>query len=456
MEEEISLLPRAHSLRAGNLIKIIIALTAVLIIAFTAFLGGCALDSKSWVLKTIKNNYYYYDDFNEEGLDELSLYEIADRLDIYSEYYSAEEYAALVKENSGVRAGVGFSYSYVEGENTPCPDGGFMLMLVVGNSPAEAAGMKVGHILTGGIYDGNEVTFEGEDALSEFIDPIPANVDFTLLGSEGEVYKVEKQIYNESYMFMATNNSAWTPTFTDDGELHSVAKAEGREIPYLPDGVAYFSMAQFFGTAGKEFGLLLEKFNEEHCTTLILDLRNNGGGYVSVMQEMAGYFTSAMSNQTYVAMTAEYRNGRKEVYNCIKQKDASLVPTSTKVYVLANSGTASASEALIGALISHGSLEYKNVFLSDFSDGFLDWAKGEMGTRRSYGKGIMQTTFVNWQTGEALKLTTAQIYWPDGTCIHGRGVTEEDGCRTVKADWLVTANDEELQRAVDMIKADMS
>lgn len=457
MEEENSSRRYAQGVRTRNLIKIFTALIVVLITVVTVAFSGCSLDSSSWVLKIIKNNYYYYDDFDKEGLDGLSPYEIADRLDIYSEYYSPEEYSALVRENSGVRAGVGFSYSYVSGEGTPCPDGGFYLVTIVSNSPAEEAGMKAGQILVGGEYDGQETVFKDKDSLSEFIEPIPANVDFKLYGSEeGEVFNVRKSVYNASYMFMATNSVAYTPVIAEDGTVSSVAKAEGREISYLPDGTAYFSMSQFYGTAGDEFGKLLEKFNEEQCTTLILDLRNNGGGYVSVMQDMAGYFTSSLGNGTYVAMTAEYRNNRKEVYNCVSHKGESLVSKNTKVYVLANSSTASASEALIGALISHAFLKYRNVFLSDYSEAFLNWTEGSVGTRRTYGKGIMQTTFTNYPKMEALKLTTAQIYWPDGTCIHGEGLTDAKGCRTVKADWIVTRDDEELFSAVEEIKKDLN
>jgi C-terminal processing protease CtpA/Prc len=49
--------------------------------------------------------------------------------------------------------------------------------------------------------------------------------------------------------------------------------------------------------------------------------------------------------------------------------------------------------------------------------------RNKSGTARTYGKGIMQTTY-SFMDGSALKLTTANIYWPDGsTCIHGKGIT---------------------------------
>ena len=111
------------------------------------------------------------------------------------------------------------------------------------------------------------------------------------------------------------------------------------------------------------------------------------------------------------------------------------MPVDTTVYVLANSSTASASEALIGVLVDYGFVEPENILLSDFSEEFTAWSDGEYGTKRSYGKGIMQSPFVNFWTREVLKLTTAEIFWPNGKSIHGVGVTTDDGCRTVEADW---------------------
>ena len=85
------------------------------------------------------------------------------------------------------------------------------------------------------------------------------------------------------------------------------------------------------------------------------------------------------------------------------------------MYVAANGNSASASEALIGAtMYSYGTISYADIFLTKIGDY----------TAKTYGKGIMQTTYTNG--GEAVTLTTAQIYWPNGTCIHGRGITEND------------------------------
>ena len=439
--------------------KAVAAVVAAVISFAAVVFSGCGLfdaaDTKKWVLNNIKANYYYYDEMDKEGLEDLTIDEIVSRLDIYSEFYTAEELEALIKDNSGEKAGIGFSYSFLKaGDSALYPDGGCLLVTVVGNSPAEAAGLKAGDLLTGGSYNGNAVSFNTEDALSDFVDPISAGAEFTLTAQTGkgvEEFTVSKREYNASYMFMATSGSAWTPALNGKGEVFGLNEVSERKIGYLPEGTAYVSMSQFYGTAADEFGYLMTKFNAEQCTSLILDLRNNGGGYVDVMQDMAGYFTSSLGSGTYVAMTEHYKSGRVRTEECIPHAGSGLVPKDTDVYVLANSGTASASEALIGVLISYGFLKYENIFLSDYGDEFMTWAGADYGTAKSYGKGIMQTTFVNYFTGEALKLTTAQIYWPNGNCIHGVGLTADDGCRVVKTDWLVTPDDAELKAIVEMI-----
>lgn len=438
--------------------KLFLSALALVFIAVAVFSSGCSVDSRSWVLKTLRENFYFYDELDKDGFDEMSLEEIVAKVkskDVYSEYYTAEEYEAVLKDYSGNKAGVGFSYMFVEeGASTVYPDGGCMIASVVGNSPAEQSGMRAGQILTGGTCNGETVLFENEGDLDSFISPIQSGVRFTLTDSEGTDHEVYKSEYVASYMFMATSETAYSPTLTADGKVTGVEEVSSRAIDYLPDGCAYVSMSQFFGNAADEFGYLMEKFNALNCNSLILDLRSNGGGYVEVMCDMAGYFTSSLGGGTRVAMTAEYRNNYKEIYNCKNHTGGGLVPADTTVYVLANSGTASASEALIGVLIDYGFLEYGNIFLSDFSGEFLSWAKGEYGTKRSYGKGIMQSSFVNFWTREALKLTTAKIFWPNGKSIHGVGITADDGCRTVEADWIVTPDDAELKNAVKLIKGE--
>lgn len=399
-----------------------------------------------WAIKTIKNNYFY--DFDEKQCEGLSLKEIGAKLDRYSAFYTAEEYKAVINENAGAKSGLGITYNFI-------PEEGARIVSVLGNSPAYLGNIRAGDTITGGSFTQNgeevSVSFKNAQQFSDFIDARETGEGFTLTakaenGKEAESFTVSKEFYNASYTFYATDKTAWEVRYVQNSKQPSLVEAPDDKIGYLPEGFGYIRLNQFYGNAAAEFGKLIEKFNSENRTSLIIDLRNNGGGYVSVMQDIAGYFTSSLTSSSSLAMTARYKNGREEKYSCIKNSGAGLVPDGTKIYVLANSGTASASEALIGVLVSIGALSYENIFLSDFSQEYLDFAGEGAKTAQSYGKGIMQTTFTRPVTGEALKLTTAQIYWPNGKCIHDVGLTVADGCRLAQAEWTATKGDTELEK----------
>lgn len=428
----------------NKVVKTILALTVALIVC-VVFVSGCALSPHDWFVKTIKTHYYY--PVPEEAFEGDDYKAIANKyLDRYSAYYTAEEYAEVIKSNEGSKSGIGISYAYVDGK-------GVYISTVVGNSPAYKNGLRAGEWLEGGSVGENEVQFTSSADFVNLIDSAADGVNINLTSVEGATYTVAKSEYTASYTYMATNKEAWVFTDSADGGLGIVSEYSAI-IPYLPDNTAYINLSQFFGTAAKEFDVLVKKFNSENCTSLILDLRSDGGGYVSIMQSIAYAFSGSTKT---LAMLSRDKNGKEVKFNCAKAvQNASTLPRDIKVYVLANSGTASASEALIGAMHCYGFLPYENIFVSDYSEEYMQWLKStgqELKTAQSYGKGIMQSTYVNPSTKDALKLTTAGIFWPDKTTgIHDKGVTVADGCIPVRADWEFTKSDEELQRVVEIIK----
>ena len=428
----------------NKLFKIAFPCVLSLIIS-AAFIAGCSLSSYDWFVKTVKKHYFYpVDDSAFEGDD---LKEIAGRtLDKYSAYYTAEEYKNLMKSNSGSKSGIGISYSFAEGK-------GIYISSVIGNSPAYISGLRAGEWIESASLGGETAVFEKSSDFADFVNSAKEEEKINLNSSDGKVYTVSKSEYTASYTYMASNDNAWIFSSAANGGL-AVTPLYSEIIPELPDGTAYINISQFYGTASREFDILVNKFNAEKFTSLIIDLRSNGGGYVNVMQDMAYAFSN---NTKTLAMLSRDKKGREEKFYCTKvSPNASVLAQDTKIYVLANSGTASASEALIGAMICYGRREYENIFLSDYSEEYLGWLQSsgqEIKNARSYGKGIMQSTFVNSFTKEALKLTTAQIYWPDEkTCIHDKGVTAEDGCTPVPAQWERTKGDEELKAVIEIIR----
>lgn len=440
-------------------LKIIVAVIAAAIILCGVFFGGYftygylrggGAATYEWAVRMIDE--HYCGTYKEEGsitipvngytADELSLKALAGKLDDYSEYYTASEYAAVIKENSGERSGVGVSTNYIAGK-------GVYVVSVAGGSPAFKKGVHVGDTFVAGEAEtGGRTSFGSAKDFATFISARQTGEKFTLYTADG-AFELSKEEYTASYTTMYTSSAEWGFDYENGREPYYKLSAEKS---FLPENTAMIKLSQFYGNAASaygsaaaEFGKLMGKFNAEGYTSLILDLRNNGGGYVSVMQDISGYFLSGREMSSPVAMTAEYKSGYRDDYLWYSHSGDGLVKEGTKIYVLANANTASASEALIGVLVSYGILEYENIFISDYSQEYLAWAGENAKTARSYGKGIMQTTFKNYATGEALKLTTAKIFWPNGKCIHDVGLTAADGCRLAPAQWTATRQDEELK-----------
>lgn len=422
--------------------SVLLSLIAVCI-ALTAVFGGCS-SSEDWVRKTIEKNYYRFDgDYSSvENMKGLSIDEMVERLDIYSDYYTEEEYEAVYADNGGNKSGVGVSYSFVQGK-------GVTLQAVIGNSPAKKAGLKAGDvILSAKTESGEEVTFSDGESFAAFADGCAQGEDFTLNLADGRAVTLAKASYTASYACMYTHDNAYEIEYAGGGM--SVEKSDGG-IAALSEDTAYVYLYQFYGNAYAEMCRLFEIFNDEGCTSLILDLRGNGGGYVDLMSQIGGLFTSR-SGGAHQSMVAKYKNGGVQVAYCEEFPRGSYgyehyaLPEGTKVYLMANHNTASASEALTGILVSYDILKYEDIFLSKYDDS----------PAKSYGKGIMQSVFTNWTTGERLKLTVAGIYWPNGKTIHGVGLTENDGCRAApSSDTIVNVGyDDELNCVLEKIAAD--
>lgn len=430
----------------------VVSTVLAVILSFTAgfFVSRCSFDktvsSYRWAIETIEENYYFCEP--DQTFTETSLKAIAyTYLDRYSEYYTKEEYAEVLKSNEGSKSGIGIGYSYVSGK-------GVFISRVVGNSPAYRSGLRPGEIIKSGKTEGgNEVEFTSLNAFTDLVTPAKDGEKITLVAVDGARYTVAKAEYTASYASISFSDTGWQFCDSADGGL-ALYEETSLRIASLPQDCAYLKFDQFYGSAANEFYSLVEKFNARNCTSLILDLRSNGGGYVSVMQEVAGSFADGSSK---LAMLSRDKKGKEEKFNCKKVSDANRrIGKDKKVFVLANAGTASASEALIGAMVCYGALSYENIFLSQYSDGYINWLYpngGEVKNAQTFGKGIMQTPFTNFSTGEVLKLTTAKIFWPDKTTsIHDRGVTLEDGATPVKTDFEWTKGDKELLSAIEIIK----
>lgn len=425
---------------------------AIAVIALIPVFLLCGCDSEkakfNWV-RTQIDKYYYYSVpsgsvYNGSVKDYVETY-----LDKYSEFYTAEEFAKVVASDAGNMEGVGISFDYVAEGLHPSGESGVYLTRVVGNSPAYHAGLRAGEFIKSGSVDGVEYTFDSNAEFTRFLDSIPVNTPFSLT-TDKDTYRTSKTSYEASYCYMATNSGQWSITY-EDGNIKVVEQEGGNSS--LPDGAAYLKLDKFYGKSADEMATLMGIFSSKNCTSLILDLRDNGGGYVHVMSSISSIYTGQLQNPLPSTGIAEYKFGNRESFTSKSNySKENCFPAGAKLSVLADSGTASASEALIGVLITNGVIDYSDVYISDFTDNYLTFSNTWAKDCRTYGKGIMQTTYQHAIYKYAVKLTTAKIYWPDGvTSIHGTGLGPDMGCQTVAAEWNVTYSDDQLSLAIESI-----
>ena len=421
-------------IKKSNFFKISICLFVAFLLWISVFFSGCIIPSSyDWALETIEK-HYVGGEFDPSQAEEKTPAALAALLDKYSAYYTKEQYEEVIKSNAGEFYGIGVTLQKVDGA-------GALIVSVSGNSPALKAGLEAGDVIIGGEAHGESVTFEDYTQFTQFIDARAKGEQFILRTEDGE-YTLSKESFTQSYVTMSTKSTGWEFRSSVGSEL-ALFENMHLSLDFLPEDAAYIRLSQFYGGAANEFGRIVEKFNAYSMNTLILDLRNNGGGYVDIMQSLGGYFVKSASK---VAMTAVYKSGKSEKYYC--GNHSQKIDEGVQVYILANSNTASASEALIGVLVDYGICSYENIFISDYI--------GQSSTGRTYGKGIMQSMYVNGWTKEVLKLTCAKIYWPNGKCIHDIGLTAADGCILVQTENTVTKEDKELRDVVRIIKSRQS
>lgn len=240
----------------------------------------------------------------------------------------------------------------------------FIITNVAKNSPALEAGIKAGDMI---------VEVEGIAANTYTTDELIEKVK----GAENTSVNITFQRGEKRFTKTITRKKVAATVFSE-----------------YKDDIAIMQITSFAQTTGKEVGLHLEDLQKAGCKKIIIDLRNNTGGYLSTACDIAAYFLG----ENKVVLQEELRNGEMNKVNTTKGLPKYEFET---ICVLINENSASASEALCGALIDH--LNAKVV------------------GQKSYGKGTVQYP-VSFSDGSILKYTTAQWFTPSGNAINGVGI----------------------------------
>lgn len=401
----------------------IIFSAAILVVAFLAgFLTNCLVAGRTAtnlnaVLKIIEQEGVFITKTpSGEDLsgDELIKAVVASVLkeDKYAEYYTAAEHNAIKNEDKGSYEGLGVSVYLKQTEKHN------ELFSVTFNSPAEKAGLRAGDVFVAASYEGGEKkTFNADYDVTDFLQDNSGTGEFVFTVKREGVFSekeftIRRAAYNASYVklyvkegsFVAATDGATTLSSRDD------------RIDGLPEDAAVISFTRFSGNAVSQFKVAADYLKKNGKTKLILDLRGNGGGQMNILERIAELMLYNGGKTGAIAICKGKNEKHTEVYST---KTNAYLSFLTKTVVIADENTASASEALLGAMLYYGAEERDGNFsLKDLVIVKPDGAD----EAKTYGKGIMQTTY-NLLGGAALKLTTAKIYWPDGTtCIHEEGI----------------------------------
>lgn len=284
--------------------------------------------------------------------------------DPYSTYYTAEEYKALEESNEGEYCGIGVQVSqnaYTKIMN---------VVKVFKGTPAEKAGMLPGDVLTA-VGETDVVGMDLSLVVSDYIK-----------GEEGT--EVTVTVYRES-----------SDEYIDLTMERAIVQNPTVEYEMLENKIGYISLSAFEEVSGDQFKKAVDALEADGMESMILDLRNNGGGVVSAAKAIADYLLPD-------GMTMVSFKGKGVEDSVYKAEDGHQI--DVPIAVLVNGESASASEVLTGALKDNGRATI-------------------VGTN-TFGKGIAQGLFP-LPDGSALKLTTAYYYVPSGECIHEIGIAPD-------------------------------
>ena len=331
--------------------KILLVLSLFVIFLLPVTTSAAPLDE----IKTyVEDNYVGH--INGDLQQATTIEQVIDMLDPYSTYYTAEQFDQFMNSINMTSVGIGIVIEQHEK--------GIVIQDVIENGSAFAEGVEIGDIITH-INGSSTVGLSTSDASSRILGKENTTVTLTFLKANGQ--SVTKTITRKPFSL---------PNVTS-------------KLMY--GHVGYISLASFSSDAASLIKKAIRDLTAKGATSFILDLQNNGGGYVSAAEDVIGLFPNAKSAYTY-----EDASVKEIVY---ARRQSVQFPLDTRVLI--NRYSASASEMTAAALV-----DQKAAILY-----------GE----RTYGKGTMQS-FYELSDGSYLKLTMAKFAGPIETAINEVGV----------------------------------
>ncbi|MEN9522177.1 MAG: hypothetical protein RL065_554 [Bacteroidota bacterium] len=318
------------------------------------FLYNYHPDKYQSILNYISSNYVDSIDVNkisDEGYQHL-----LHKLDPHSSYIPASDYTAVNEQLVGNFKGVGIEFFIVADT--------VMVMNVITGGPSEKAGVISGDkiiAINDSIVAGNKITSE-------------------------KIFKKLRGKENTKVKLTVLRDSKKVNLVINRGEV----KINSVETAFMINNqIGYIKINSFGANTYIEFMENIDRMiNKEGMKKLIIDLRQNGGGYLEAATNILDELLSDSKTLVYT----ESRNHNRHNYNC--SKDGMF--EQGKLCLLVDEGSASASEIFAGAL--------------------QDWDRGTIIGRRTFGKGLVQQEYM-LPDSSAIRITVARYYTPSGRCI---------------------------------------
>ena len=302
-------------------------------------------------------NEKYVDSVNTNALYEDAVDGILSHLDPHTVYIPADQLQSVNEDLEGSFFGIGVEFSILRDT--------IQITSVVENGPAERAGVETG------------------DQVIAVGDSVVAGNGIT---SERIIRMLRGKLKSKVLVTLRSSMSGTArKTIIERGSipLHSVDASI-----LLDNDVAYIKINRFSATAYEEFSSALKTLLAKGAKSLVVDVRQNPGGYLDAATMIAD---ELIDDEKLIV----YTEGRKSARTEYRAGEPGMFERG-KVAILVDEGSASASEILAGAI--------------------QDWDRGIVVGRRTFGKGLVQEQY-EMDNGSALRLTVAKYYTPSGRSI---------------------------------------
>lgn len=299
----------------------------------------------------------YVDEVNTDSIVDVAIGNILSDLDPHSTYIGTHEIEEATENLEGDFVGVGIQF-FMEKDTAA-------VVRTIENGPGEKAGLKAGDRL---VYAGNTPLYGKKFTLDSLKNQLRGKVDTDVQ------LKIKRPGIDELLDF--TVKRGHIPIKSVDASF------------MINDSLGYIKMNRFSKNTYTEFEEAIEMIEGNNARKLVLDLRDNGGGYLKEAIKVADEF---LDKGKLILITKDKRGKIDETHATDRKKFA-----SAKIYVLINENSASASEIVAGAL--------------------QDNDIGTIVGRRSFGKGLVQRE-MDLGDGSAVRLTVSKYYTPTGRSI---------------------------------------